>query len=78
VQVTACPSPICHTIRVARAVAVTLNPGTAAVADAGPHVTALTGVQSHTGPCTNTLAAGGAMAICAPSNRNRCIACCAS
>ena len=42
-----------HTMRTARAVAVTLVPGIDADAEIGPHVEADTCVHSHTGKPTN-------------------------
>src|SRR5665647_135959 len=51
-HVTALPSPMSHTIRVACAVAVMARPGTTAVAELGPHVVGVTWVHSHTGTPT--------------------------
>jgi hypothetical protein len=78
-HVTECPSPMSHTIRAARAVAVTVIPGTAAVAVVGPHVAADTWVHIHTGACTTPIApGGGANPIAAPLNVNCRTACCAN
>ncbi|KQY44339.1 hypothetical protein ASD18_12410 [Cellulomonas sp. Root137] len=62
-----------HTIWRACAVAVTDKPGTAAVAEFGPHVVGPTSVHNHTGsptrPCSSPsiviLIAGPVSAICA-------------
>jgi hypothetical protein len=56
-----------HTIFWAWAVAVTDSPGTAAVADVGPHVEGDTAVQSHTGSPTRPVFPGaGAIPMSGP------------
>jgi hypothetical protein len=56
-----------HTTCVARAVAVTLKPGTDAVADAGPHVAGVTCTHIHTGRPTSPIDPGrGAIPISGP------------
>ena len=71
VHTTVDPSPICHTTRTTRAVAVTDTPGTAAVADTGPHVCGDTAVHNHTGrPTRPVLPCCGAIPITGPRSGN--------
>src|SRR5512139_656524 len=66
-------------IRAARAVAVTVRPGTDALAEIGPHVWAETVVHIHTGRPTRPEPAGeGARPIAGPVMGSRLIACTAS
>jgi hypothetical protein len=68
-----------HTTLVARAVAVTDNPGTAAVALAGPHVRGDTDVHIHTGkPTKPDFPSPGAIPIAGPEIGNSLTACCAT
>jgi hypothetical protein len=64
------PSPVNHTTRVGVAVAVTLTPGTLAVADRGPHVASST--HNHIGSITNCGAGGGGLnSICGAGGASR-------
>lgn len=68
-----------HTTFVALAVAVTDNPGTAAVALAGPQVRADTDVHIHTGkPTSPVLPGSGAIPMSGPPMGNSLTACCAA
>ena len=68
-----------HTTFVARAVAVTDNPGTDAVALAGPHVRADTDVHSHTGkPTSPVFPSSGAIPMSGPEIGNSLTASCAT
>lgn len=59
-----------HTMRVARAVAVTERPGIDADAEVGPHVDGETVVHNHTGNPTRPVFPGpGAIPIAGPSSR---------
>lgn len=76
---TLAPSPMSHTIRVARAVIVTVTPPSDSLADCGPHVPGVTAVDNHTGNPTAPAPPGrGATSICAPNKCNRANARCAN